>query len=224
MSFFKSYEEKLKEEERKQDEYKKKIMIRQAELEAKKQLKEEKQNTVKAFSIMQRTKVGWWKAFKNNMKERFFSTKVMLIHMELRNGFHIQFIAKIRQNEFSYDKGTYIIDDDLKYYDMSAKMWSLDYHQDIAVPVLRKVPVSKIKKAIETKGITDIDTAINPITLKQFIESEVIQKVMKGEEMDKVFKFLKFMLILNVLISAVTAIVILQSSGILAGLRIPGIS
>jgi hypothetical protein len=62
-------------------------------------------------------------------------------------------------------------------------------------------------------GITDVDTAINPVSLKLFMESDIIQKILKGEDLEKVFGFMKTMLIILVCICALSLVILLNMSG-----------
>lgn len=181
----------------------------EAELEALRQDNHKTYDAIKKSGIFDLK--GIWREFRN----KHFPEQVYLINMELRNGFFAQFMITTKTETFRYMGGEYLIDDDLKYYNVSARMWSLDYHQDLVMAIRRKVDVNTLKKAIQHKGITDIDTATNPFSLREFIKSEVIQKVLKGADLDAVFRFMKNMLILNVAGTAVLIILILRSMGII---------
>ena len=141
--------------------------------------------------------------------------------MELRNGHHIHFIAYTPDEKFIYRNGTYVIDNSLKYYDISSGLWCLDYHEDIVLPIQRKIDVNHIKGTLEMVGVTDTESAINPSTLERFIKSEVIQKVLKGAEMDEIFKFLKLMVILILVVCIIHFIIFLKASGVLSNLKMP---
>lgn len=217
MGFFKTVDEKIQDEKDRQNILKKKI----EGYHLLDDLRKEKDTTRKAWSIFFKAKKLNARAIKDSIVNKLKPGKVMLIHMELRNGFHTQFLVSIQNSSFKYQKAEYIIDDDLKYYDITASLWCLDYHQDLPVPILRRIDVNSLKKAVRGTGITDIDTAFNPTTLRQFIESEVIQKVMKGQEMDKVFTFLKFTTIATLILSLTSALILIQSSGVLSNMSIP---
>lgn len=221
MSFFKSDEQKLDDELRKQELLKKKIAANQARMDAVREKREEKLNTVKLYSIIDKQKKSSPRTWITYIKRKWFPEREMLIHMELANGFHCQFIAFPFKGQFTYNKAVYILDDALKYYDVAAKLWCLDYHQDFALPVKRKIPLTNLKKIMLQTGITDVETAVNPFTLKDFITSEVIQKVMKGDELDKVFKFIKGMLVIICIICAVHLVIFVQVSGILKNIHLP---
>jgi len=192
--------EKKKEKENKIKEKQKKIQeIEEKKLEIKKPL-----NVVEPKGIMDLH--GHYRKWKDKNP-----TDSLLIHMELDNGFHTQFIAYIVDNKFKYKKRVYIVDDELKYYDLNTKLYALDYHQSISIPIKRKIDLTLIKDGIRHKGVTDVDTAINPSNLASFLESEIIQRVIQGGDIDNIFKFMKMMLILSVCLAA--AMIVLQLKG-----------
>ena len=205
-------QKKLKEEIKKKEE----VEIKRLEDEIKKN-----KQRIKEFN---KTKPKNWLDLKGwiiKIKDRLFPNKTFLVHMELRNGMHTQFVIMLKGNCFNYMDGIYVIDDKFKYYDVSSKLYCLDYHQDFSLPIKRKVDLNALRNAIQKEGITDVDTAINPVTLKNFIESAVIQKVMKGEEMDQIFRFLKLMTTLIFIGVVIILIVLLKTTGILESMNIP---
>jgi len=114
---------------------------------------------------------------------------LLLIMMELRNGDHDCFTIQTATDNFQYKKASYIIDTGLKYFNIPAKMYALDYHQDIALPVKRSIPVGTIKSVLESKQL-DVNTeyAINPDTLERFIYSKVAEGTMAGQGLQDWFK------------------------------------
>lgn len=213
------YELRLIEKERlKTNKIKDKLLRQHEKQMLKETIKKEKLERKALFNVIRHRKWNDWRGWLNQIKDAYFPGETMLICMELRNGMHTQFMIMLKGTSFKYKEGEYVIDQTLKYYNIAAKMWCLDYHQDIPVPVKRLVPVQDIKNSIELEGITDIDTALNPQTLRQFIIGEFVQKIMKGEEMDKVFKMLKTLGIVTVFLQIATFLIIFQSSGGLSGL------
>ncbi|GAG26207.1 unnamed protein product, partial [marine sediment metagenome] len=215
MSFFKQDIEKDIEKEKK---LQARIKDNAKLLKQKEELLEQKKITKNTYNAIKPK--GFWKRFFDirgrikRIQDYFRPEHTLLINMELRNGFHRLFMVSIKGNKFKYDNGTYVIDDEFKYYDLGARTYCLDYHQDLSFPIRRKIDINKIKALVSQEGITDVDTAINPLTLKQFIESEVIQKVMRGADMDQVFKFLKAVLIYVAIITTTMLLLYIQSSGI----------
>lgn len=159
---------------------------------------------------------GYFKKLKHSLNRPL----ALLIHMEMRNGYHNIFYVYPKGETFKYKGGVYKIEDEFKYFNAELNVYCLDYHQDIDIPIQNRINSSAIKRNLLGKGITDIDQAINPKSLEQFIKSEVIQKVMKGQELDAFFRFMKIMIIINVLVAVIHFIVFLQASGILANMNI----
>ena len=183
--------------------------------------KEEVKSIVKEHSKLKKKGFTDVKGLIKEKKDAFYPERTMLVNMELRNGFHTTLIIFLKKPYFTFANGNYIIDDDFKYYDVSSKLWCLDYHQDISFPIKRHIDVNKINKLMRNKGVSDVDNAINPMTLKQLIESDVVQKVMKGAELDEVFKFLKLMIILTFIGVCIIIVILIKSTGILSGMKVP---
>jgi hypothetical protein len=133
---------------------------------------------------------GWSNTFKIAMDP----ISTMLIFMELRTGKFVHFIVSLKHPYFDYQDGRYIVDDEMKYYLASSSMWCCDYHQDCCLPLKRKIDVNQINREVTNLGI-DTETSINPVSFKVFMESDIIQKVIKGAEMDQWLGFVKTMLI-----------------------------
>lgn len=163
---------------------------------------------------------GWYKKFKDNSDSR----STYLINMELRNGMSDLFIVFAKKDKFSYLGGNYIIDNDLKYYVASAKMYCLDYHQNCTIPIRRKIPFNDINKTIDNLTGLEIETALNPYTLNKFIESSVIEKVMQGHEMSEWMKRMMLILVITCLSSVIMLITFIIKSGMLQNVKIPGIN
>jgi len=222
MGFFKSEEDKLLEHNKRLEALlEKKKLERKAQEDKKKHLDKLRETNVKYFNALKTE--SFLKRAIISFKIRRKPGNEYLIHMEMRNGNYLDFIMLTALPAFKFRGGRYIIDDDLKYYNESSKMWALDYHQDISLPVRHKIDVNKIVKTIHETGITDVDTALNPFSLERFMVNEVIQKVMRGEDMDKLFKFMKIMLILIFVTVVICLIILIQASGLLSGLKVPGL-
>lgn len=166
------------------------------------------------FSVRQ-----WMDYYKYKSK----MSKAILIHMELTNGDHTHFIAYPQKEQFEHENKLYIIDSSAKYYDHAAKMYCMDYHEDLTLPIIRRIPLERIREGLRSTGITDIENACNPSSLKQFIESEIIQKVMKGQEFEDMMKTIKTFLIITMVVVVVHLLLFIFKSGILQSIRIPGI-
>jgi len=169
----------------------------------------------KLYSVAKRKHLLDFKAWKYGITQQFNPMSSVLIHMQLTNGQHAQFITKITNNGFVFDKGFYIVDDNLKYYDVSAKLWCFDYHEELVFPIKRTIHIKELTKTIIHSNDIELDTAINPVSLQKFMESTVIQKLLSGAEMEDALRFLKTMVILTVIMSAVILLININKLGII---------
>lgn len=153
---------------------------------------------------------GWQREWADRKKPH----QSFIANFELRNGMFASVYVKLSKEWFDYEDGRYIIDDDLKYYSVSSKCYMLDYHQDCAIPLRRRFNVNLVKEQLANSNNDEIqtETAINPTSLKIFMESDIIQKIMKGAEMEQWIKFIKLMLIVIVVICAVILLILLKLS------------
>ncbi len=164
-----------------------------------------------------------WDRFKSWYLEKYHPGKIVLIHMELTNGFHKLFKVKEREDGFIFRGKKYVFDDDSKYYNIDTKLYTFDYHEQIALPFKRKIPVTQIKKAIETTEGIDIEYAINPSTLQRFMTAKIAEGVMKGTQLDEFMKKLQMFLIVTMIAVLVHLALFLYGSGILQNISVPGI-
>lgn len=149
---------------------------------------------------------GW----KREWNDRKKPGKTFMVNMELRNGFHTHFFVLLEHKYFDYEDGRYLIDDSFKYYNVATKIYCLDYHQDICIPLKRKIDVNGIQKKLMDNNEIETETSIDPKSLKIFIESDIIQKAMKGAEMDEWIRFIKSMLIIITVICGAILLGILK--------------
>ncbi|KKM79304.1 hypothetical protein LCGC14_1351230 [marine sediment metagenome] len=155
------------------------------------------------------------------MLDRRHPDKTMLINMEMVNGFHRTFIIKNKENRFKYGGRIYLIDNDLKYYNLDSKLYQLDYHENLTIPVKRSIPVEQIRKSIQSSSIVPVQ-ATNPALIEKFTQSKILESLMKGGQfMDSLRKF-SFYLIILLSISAIHLLLFVYGSGMLDNLKIPG--
>jgi hypothetical protein len=148
--------------------------------------------------------------------------KNMMINMELANGDHDIFIAAVDQERFNYKNKTYIYDESLKYYVRSCQMWALDFHENFALAVQRKIPLNKLNQTLRDSGITDVDMATNPSLLGRFQECKMIEGVLKSQEFMEQIKRLMVMIAIGAFASLLHLILFVWKSGMLDKVKIPG--
>ena len=161
------------------------------------------------------------KSLFSRIRLKFSRDRQYLINMELRNGKHTSFIVKCDAG-FDFEDGLYLIDDSLKYEHLASGLYALDYHQDIALPIVRKIDISQIKQAVKKDknltGAADIDMAMNPRTLVYFIKSKIAQMILHGVEIGSTLKTLKILMVIVIAISLIHFLLFLNETGIIARL------
>ena len=175
----------------------------------------------KSFSIQKvagKFSINYWK---EHFKEKYFSAKIVLINMELVNGFHRSFIVIEKEGGFKFRDKKYIFDDDSKYYNMDAKLYVFDYHENITLPIKRKIPVTAIKKTIESTDSIDIEYAINPSTLQRFMTAKIAEGVMKGTMLDEFLRKLQMFIIVIMIAVLVHLVLFIYGSGMLNNINVP---
>jgi len=192
-----------------------KLKLAYEEEEAKEQIKKQKAELTPLNLVKKQKK-------KDRLVRWYRPQCAYLINMELRNGDHTTFLINTAKDHFTYMKAKYVIDSNLKHYNINAKMYSLDYHQDFSLPIKRVFNVSSIKKAIKSTDMIDVELATNPSTLEGFVESNVAKQVMKSAGVEEFLKVMRTMVIVNVILSALTFMIIVWSTGMLQGLKVPG--
>ena len=139
------------------------------------------------------------KGHKNKLISKYNKLSAFVINMQLTNGNVMQFIVKVTDGGFKFDKGFYIIDDEQKYYLATTNMYALDYHEELCFPIKRTIDINSIKDELIQSDDVELKTAINPVSLQSFMESSVIQKLLAGAELDNALKVIKWMVILIML-------------------------
>lgn len=155
--------------------------------------------------------------------DRYHPGRVVLINMELTNGFHKLFMVKEKDEGFVFRSKKYLFDDDSKYYNLDTKLYTFDFHEQIVLPFKRKIPVTEIKKTIESTEGIDIEYAINPSTLQRFMTAKIAEGVMRGTQLDEFMKKLQTFLIVTMITSLVHLAIFLYASGLLQNIKVPGI-
>ena len=162
---------------------------------------------------------GFIRRYFDRRKRRKHPDKVVLIRMEMNNGQYKEFIViEDDKNGFKHGGKKYIFDLDAKYYVLDSNIWAYDYHESLVLPVKRTIPVNRIKSLMEHSNITEVENAINPITLERFIKSEIAQGILQGATIGKLFKVILILLIITMIVSGVDFIVDMFDSGILQDL------
>lgn len=158
--------------------------------------------------------IQYWR---EKFREKHQKKSTFLIYMQLRNGKLHQFRVSTWLPYFEKYKGIYYIDPDMAREDVHSGLNVLYYHQDICAPFKINFDLDEIHQIVRKSEQEDneqaIDKALNPTSLKGFINSQVIEKVLKGQELSDEMRFIKILIIINLIISVIGFIIIARGMG-----------
>jgi len=169
--------------------------------------------------------------FYKDPKPRFFSRawrqqrkinkhpdKKVRVIMKLNNNKWIQIWVLEKRKGFRIYNGTYI-------FDYRAKMEFLDgtafyfFHQDLPVSIGWRINTDKAKQMIIDGNLTEVPLALNPSSLDESQDSEVVTQVF---ESNKIQKWVKRIFIINIILGLfifVDFMVDVYGSGIFGNLK-----
>lgn len=176
---------------------------------------------LKPFNIV---KHGSWLDLKYYYKRfiyKFRPQKTVLVNIELLNGFHISLVVKEKEDGFRYKGKMYVFDNELKYYNISAKLWAYDFHENFSMPIKRKLPLDNIKKALETSEISEIEYMSNPTVLERFVTSKIAEGILKGQELDAWLRQVRLLVIIILLAVIIHLFLFMQKTGMLKQIKVP---
>lgn len=139
--------------------------------------------------------------------------KLVVINMELNSGNHKTFLIKEIGDSFKYDGKRYIFDPVLKYYNVDFKAYCYDYHEGFDLPLRRVAPVNELKTALKESRLIETEYATNPSTLERFMNSSIIEMMLKGGAVDKMLKFLFIFAMITVVLTAIHLILYMYAQG-----------
>jgi len=165
-----------------------------------------------------------------SLKERVFAwlfpgrlVDEVVVNMELANGVHETFIVDGNKEFFIFKDGLYIIDSQLKYWNATLARFALDYNQNFSNPLRREWDVDGLKDAIvetyNARGEQFTITSTNPRNLKIFVNSKVIEGVMRGQQLQEFIKRWNLAFLILIVLTVIHLIVYLNQSGALKGLK-----
>jgi hypothetical protein len=133
-------------------------------------------------------------------------SRCLLINMELYSGFVDMFLVEEYKKAFVFNKATYIIDLNMKYWNIQAKYYALDYHEGFDLPISRHLDIERMNDAIEKTGEYDCETATNPFLLRQFMTSNIVEQVISGAQLSKWLNAMKIMVLVTMIFGVLNAI------------------
>lgn len=224
------YQDQLnKHQELKKNILKQKTKKKEIKVVAKKELKQainkekvfQDEEELKSFILKKshsKTSLKFWKEW---FLEKYYPTDIILIQMETSTGFRRLFIIKKSDDGFKYKGGNYLFVDSQKIYNVDAKLYQLDYHQDCSLPISTKLPVDKIKQTLESLKDLDISHSVNPSVLHRFIKSKIAEGILKGTQLDEFMRKLNTFIMVIMVAVLVHLVLFIYASGILKNIQLP---
>jgi len=153
--------------------------------------------------------------FKEKRMLKKFPAKVVLVRFEMNNGTTREFLVKDDASGFTYNGGQYVFDLENRYWVVDSLIWAYDFHESLSISmtttlkpndqlieyikqleedsrkgIKKHIPINDLKETIEQSGITQVENSINPIVLERVIKSEIIQAILQGSALGRLFKVL----------------------------------
>jgi hypothetical protein len=173
-------------------------------------------NSKALYKVYVISKMKGWMDFKTlgyKLTSTLHPLSALMVNMQMENGTFYQFVTKIQDGGFKFDKGFYIFDDLQKYYSSSSNMWCCDYHESLCFPIKRTINIDEIKKNLYESHEVELETSMNPVSLQKWQESTIIQKLLAGAELEDALRLMKTLIIITLVIVTVTLLVCAKIAG-----------
>ena len=109
----------------------------------------------------------------------------------------------------------YIVDSDYMVYNASIKMFSSLYHEDLSLPVQKKIPVKEILNELSQDEVNSrVINNCDPNVLRKWNASKVIQDTIMGQKNKNEGMQITVMLWIIGIMGLVSMLLMLQQSGV----------
>ena len=169
--------------------------------------------TLDHFSSINTSTFGNFRIWKNWFIKKFKRSDLIIIQMEFLNGDFGTLFVEASHEGFTYNKGLYLFDDDLKYYNFSLKTYCYDFHEGFCLPIKRRFDITALNRAIRGSDF-EIELSTNPSVLQTFEESKMAKWVMKAQELFEEMQKWKTWIVICTLICVVHLILFCFKAGI----------
>ncbi len=184
-------------------------------------------------------KIPFTRRWKENKMLKKFPDKVVLARMEMNNGTHREFLVKDDASGFVFRDARYVFDLENRYWVTDSLIWAYDFHESISISIKnslkpndalldyidqlkkdsakgikKQVPINELKEIIEESGVTQVENSINPVVLERVIKSEIIQAILQGSALGRLFRVLLIIVIIIVIIVSIDIVIDFISSDI----------
>ena len=154
---------------------------------------------------------------KLNKQIKKHKDNLVVVFMETANGNYKTFIKDDSDGSFVWKKKTYVFDVGkiIDFSDLKMRGYFFQEQLDIPIvkrvkledkvlvfidqlqkaiddkfksPISKKIDVTEVRKSIDAYGLAEVENAFDPLTLKRFIDTQVILQVMGGAWFTKIMK------------------------------------
>jgi hypothetical protein len=161
-------------------------------------VQQEKPNLFNPFALWE------WLFHANKFKRRLY----VIMHKE--NGYIELFYVYYFGNIFVHGENIYIVDEDRLRWNDGLKTYVAEYYESISLPLqLNKLKTPTKNRIEDILSDSQVEMNINPHILYQTVKTEVVQKVMKGEELEAFMNYIKKLLLFTLIGVIVTVIAII---------------
>jgi len=200
-----------------------KLRLNKLKEEKKKKLCKEEEKKKQDKINIEIKKIKLSRNWKEKIQDHFTKKKLgslCVINMELANGRHRTFYIAEADNSFKWKGNRYIFDPVMKYYNNDFGLYCYDYHEKFNLPIRRVFPINDVKTAIESSSMIESEYATNPSTLERFMNSAIIEMMLRGGAIDKMIKIIVIIISIVALISLIHLILYMYQSGVFENLNI----
>jgi hypothetical protein len=176
----------------------------------------DKRQKIKQFNLLDYIRLDKhpFKKINEYLKMKKQKRRIFMILMQLRNGKYNLFNVVTSSQTFKYEGGLYYLDGDMVRENVFSKLNMLFYHQDCALPFKVDFNISDLREEL-LKNNSDVEKAINPLSLKAFINAQVIEKVLRGAELSKDLQMIKLIVIINTITIIALGLLIARMGGMI---------
>lgn len=137
-------------------------------------------------------------------KQRFY------IIMHRKNGTIDLLYVYVQGDKFVYEGGVYIIHKDFMRWSDKVNTFVGHYFEGFALPINMDIDIDELRyKTAETLKETRISANVDANILASTVKSEVIQKLMRGEELEKFMNTIKTFLLFTLVAVVATLLLLL---------------
>ena len=157
-------------------------------------------------------KYSWFsiEGIKKKWALRHKKHKLCFVRMRLLNGKTRSFIAYEDADGFYYDKGKYLYVPETKEDDIDLGMALYNFHEGFSLSIGVKLPIEEIKKIMISGrtmlNVKDIEYSTSPKLLKEWLQSSIIEAILKGNKLMEAVNFLKIMSIIQLILLGLIAV------------------